>query len=196
MTAEQFVFQLMQRHNSKSGSAEAVLGDIKKLVTEVSLDDLDRLFSHYRDHYEKESLPRVPWFRSAMRDLGISSGQRSPWVWECLECGTLYSSQGRGCPRCRKQTQTRVVGVSEYPRETVRVQEDCYQCGLYHPRQIGPVCPSFGKTPDDPEICKVCECRQCCATARLERNDPEMYQIKMHKGELFTPPPVKKKNTA
>lgn len=188
MTADQFVYQLTDRHAAKSEASEYIIDDIRQALKGVSEGKIEELWTYYLRHYQRDQLPRVSWMYEAMRELGIRSGHKKPMVYECQKCGTLYSLQGRGCPVCREMTPVKVVQFDKLPKEEmVHCQADCFQCGIYHPRAMGPVCEDFGTGNGDPKMCAACECAECCRYARMYYDDPALYMEHVRDYRMFDP---------
>jgi len=200
MTSETFVQGVKVRHPSR-GDNTALLKDIKDLLEQLSPSGLEALWEHYRDYYDKNYLPRRQWFREAIEKLGISYRRpKARYAYICAECGTIYPMRSNGCPECRKMTEVTVVNyldlTDEQKRSAVRVQHSCWQCGLYSKFALGPVCKRFGKRPDDPESCKMCECRRCCQDERILKEDPEMFGKMIETGKVFDPVTASKEKKA
>jgi hypothetical protein len=186
VTADDMVRNIMMRHPSKNNNG-AIVGDLKEFFSKLSSDNRERLLEYYKSHYEKESMPRISFFRKASHELNIGFGKKQNYVFKCDVCGAKYSRVSKGCPKCRSMTDVYILEYDNYPQDTIKVQEACFMCGIYSQYAIGPVCEYYGKTPDNPTICKDCQCRECCHDERLYRNDPEGYQRKLDKGEVFNP---------
>ena len=91
--------------------------------------------------------------------------------YECQKCGLTYSMRGRGCVKCKKMTPIKVHVGNSYPESFVRANPDCYCCEIYDDKVIGTSCEFWGKdvvfTGDQLQICRDCQCRNCCKEERI-----------------------------
>lgn len=194
MTSDDFIQRLRLRHPTKAGSVEAILSDIKQFLVSIPPQRIEHLWEHYIKTYERDPMPRRAHMEKMAKEAGIGRAQSERMAYRCKDCGTVYPMRSKGCPVCRtQQHDAQMIMYSTLPKESVRVQEDCWCCELYSEFAIGPVCKTFGRMPEDPAVCLSCECRQCCHDERIYRSDKNLYQELASAGKLFDPKNPKKR---
>lgn len=167
----------------------------KEFCTNYPANRLMEIFNHLRHNPSNDRRMDISWaptieqFVRAAKQLNIRPKKVNSFsAFQCRTCKTLYAIESRGCPKCKKITDTKTV-VSHFPFDFIQLQEDCYKCpwGLDYRNEVGPTCADYG-TGRVIELCATCKCRECCEeVAGIAKDNENRWEKGKYDPDLIHP---------
>lgn len=132
-----------------------------------------------------KSFPKYANIMKYLRESNISIREKSNTVdedycYKCKVCGAFFETELGWCPSCYKK------GVKNTPAEPRLLKDDmyvlkghsgCAVCPKWSERNMACCCHEWGTGRYD-EMCKDCDCLECCKDERLRQTDYRAYKIK------------------
>lgn len=196
MTVEDFISNLTAKFRSKEDQENRVFfSDLSSFVDSVKPDCLQDIYNQITMEHTFATIPRMAKFWKIARKgkfLLLKPVVMNPYWNVCINCKTIYSKHGRGCPKCRC-TSASIESGETLPEKIVEVQEDCFYCSIYtesvkkeNERKLYFTgCVDYGIKQN--AQCTACNCKECCRQMMMYNADPVGTTEKYKTTELAQP---------
>lgn len=172
MKKEEFCLNIKKTYPDIAPAIIKCIND--KILFGYTEDQISQLYDLFIMSHTANFTPKsVEIFISLAEENGIykQSDNKTFLVNRCMDCGSVFSVESKGCPECKSKK----ISCEERNSidQIIKVKDNCWICEKHdkNNKPFGSSCSKWGeidngmRKPGDvciKDVCNKCACRECC----------------------------------